>query len=236
MSGFNPYNRWNFLPAKLRETGLTQLEEIEFKGTFGRIITGRERVIHRAPTHVGDLLAWNINGDLPPLFWCFNNWAEPFLLAAKLPENQPLFALHSFHGYTENWGEKGRLNEALAHRYLDSVKKVADGNRLIFGGNCQGGPIAESLAIQYERYFEEQPFLVTLDYIGKRPYQGDRVLIFGEKSNFNPFQIGHDPIPYWKEKHAKFSWYILTGAHGSYFREPQITTLAQKIGTISESL
>ncbi|MEP4957715.1 MAG: hypothetical protein ABJU19_00185 [Roseobacter sp.] len=189
----------------------------------------KNRASKHAPSAVGDFLAWNTSGKKPPLFWCFNSWAEPFLLAHHLDENQPLYAMSSFNGATEKWRFKTKYMEPLARRYIESVRKVKGSSKLLIGGNCQGAPIAESMAIQMSEGAASPPYLLSIDYIGKRAYRGKRFMLFGRESIFNPFLSERDPIKFWNERNSQCSWDFLAGQHGSYFLEPNVQTLAKFI-------
>lgn len=55
------------------------------------------------------------------------------------------------------------------------------------------------------------------------------MMFFGDESPFNPFRYERDPIPYWRERLNTFHWIELRAKHGTYFKEPTITTLANGI-------
>jgi len=221
----NAYRLWDHIPETLFDQVLGDEESTVFEGFLGLIATGRNRVARRTGTSANDLLVFNQDGSRPPLCWCFNNWAEPVLLAHQLDRDQPLYAMHSLHAVTENWQLKARYNEPIASRYLDALDAHTDRRDLVFGGNCQGAPVAESMAIQYAQRTGRHPLLVTLDYIPRRWYRGSMFTIFGKDSYFNPFLCAGDPLAFFAERHSRFSMGILDAAHGHYFREPGIGML-----------
>lgn len=225
----NAYSRWSYIPNKLVAEHLSLEAASEFEDIFAAILAEKERAAKHAPSAVGDFLAWNHLGKNPPLFWCFNSWAEPFLLARHLDQNQPLYAMGSFNGATDKWLLKTKFNEALAKRYIEGVRKVEGTSNLLIGGNCQGAPIAESMAIQMSEATGASPYLLSIDYIGKRAYRGKRLMLFGRESGFNPFLSKRDPVEFWNKRHSQFSWDFLEGTHGTYFLEPNVQILAEFI-------
>ncbi|MEP4039080.1 hypothetical protein [Pseudophaeobacter sp.] len=229
MKAPNAYSKWSYIPNELLRLSPSPEDASEFDEIYAAILAQKNRASKHAPSVVGDFLAWNTSGTNPPLFWCFNSWAEPFLLARHLDNNQPLYAMSSFSGATDNWRLKTKYMEPLARRYIESVKKVKGISPLLMGGNCQGAPIAESMAIQILENSVNSPYLLSIDYIGKRPYRGKRLMLFGRKSGFNPFLSERNPIDFWEERHAQFSWDFLEGKHGSYFLEPNVEILAEFI-------
>lgn len=225
MTTLNAYSRWGYIPNQLLPLTPAAEDQSEFEAIYTSLMTEKGRVAKHAPAAAGDLLAWNTDGCNPPLFWCFNNWAEPFLLARHLNENQPLYAMTSFHGATDRWGLKTKYMEPLAKRYIDSIKTVSRSSNLLIGGNCQGAPIAESIAIQMSNSAISSPYLLSIDYIAKRAYCGKRLMLFGRESGFNPFLSEQDPVAFWTERQAQFSWDFLVGKHGSYFSSPNVEAL-----------
>jgi hypothetical protein len=223
------YERWDYIPEQLLDPVLTEFHQAEFAGIWAKIMEGKKRISRSAGREVGDLLLLNEKGERPPIFWCFNNWAEPVLLARALGADQPVYAMHSFQSYTERWVQKGSYMEALAKTYVDNVLAITGGTSAVFGGNCQGAPIAESMAIQISNTHKIFPKLITLDYIPKRFYQGPLCMMFGRESPFNPFLSGGDPMADWQEKLTQFSWSTIEAGHGGYFREPAIQGLRKQI-------
>jgi thioesterase domain-containing protein len=80
-----------------------------------------------------------------PLFFCHGDFvaqgAYAHQLAARLPEEQPVYLLHP-----EREPPAGTSAEQLAGRYLEEVLRAAPGSPVILGGYCNGGYIAWHLA------------------------------------------------------------------------------------------
>lgn len=223
------FQRWDYIPETLFDVELDTTEQIEFDKVLSSILTARDRSpVRRAAVH-DDLLIFNESGLKPPIVWCFNNWSEPYLLAYQLDSDQPLVAAQSPHEHEPRWVKKARFTEPLAKAYLESALKIYSGRDLILGGNCQGAPIAESMSIQIASRFHSFPRLITVDYIPKRAYSGDTLMLYGRDSPFNPFLYQRDPVRYWQGRLKSFGWGFLNTTHGSYFREPTIVHLTEYI-------
>ncbi len=220
------YSRWNYIPEEYKYFDLSAGEQQLFLRAISYIVENRRRIEGVGEAFVqGDFLVLNEGGSNSPLYWCFNNWAEPLLLARVLGNNQPIAAMHSLHGAAENWHTKTRLNEHLASRYLENITNVTGKNSFFIGGNCQGAPIAESIAIQAQERLNIKSSLITLDYVPRRQHQGPMLMLFGRESRYNPFLTNIDPISIWQSKHNNFAWGIIDGNHGEYFKEPAINQL-----------
>ncbi|WP_027184985.1 hypothetical protein [Desulfovibrio inopinatus] len=221
------FRRWAHIPEKMFDVDLHQDEQVEFEGVLSLIRNMRDQSsVNKALSH-DELLVFNRFGEKKPIFWCFNNWAEPYLFAYQLDENQPLIAAQSPHGVEKSWVKKARYTEPLAKRYLESATQLFNRQDFIYCGNCQGAPVVESMCIQLSRQCGIFPQLITIDYIAKRRYQGPILMLFGSESPFNPFNYERDPLPYWKKRLKSFQWKHLHGPHGTYLKEPTIVLLKE---------
>nr|WP_321526730.1 hypothetical protein [uncultured Cohaesibacter sp.] len=227
------FTLWDYIREEISLAPLSNEEQAKLDLICTNIMWQRERVAKFAHTQCGDLLVWNPDGALPPLCWCFNDWSEAMLFSRKLSPQQPFYACHSMHAITVEWLAKMHFNDPLAKRYLDSMEGIIADKPVLFGGNCQGAPIAESMAQQQANRSGPMPFLITLDYIGRRSGVWPRLMLFGKQSRFNPFDNGHDPLPYWQERGKHFAWATLSVGHGQYFKEPNIDVMAGVITQMS---
>lgn len=225
----NAFSRWFYISDSLRFYQFSKEELKIFELALTEMKVQRQRVEAVAGEARGDFLIFNKEGTKCPIYWCFNNWAEPLMLARKLGPEQPLVAMHSLHSFIPSWREKGRYNDLLAARYLSQVQKSDNFSNVIFGGNCQGGPIAESMAIQQANLGEIWPKLVVLEYTPRKYFQGKVKLIYGDKSKYNPFLSEIDPIPIWESHFKDYQYAIIEGRHGKYFTEPTIDQLVANI-------
>lgn len=228
------YQLWNHVPMRQIYFQLSDAEQKRYNESLQEISEQRRRVEHYAETIEGDFLVFNKKGNKPPIYWCFNIWAEPLLLIEKLDKEQPLYAMHSLNIVTKSWSEKTRFQEHLALKYFEQIKYCANKKIPIFGGNCQAAPIAESIAILFEQKYTVQPFVVFLEYLPRRKHTSNLLMLFGKESLFNPF-YNSDVAPFslWEERLQKYLWGFIKANHGEYFRGTGVEQLAWYIQNIS---
>lgn len=235
MPALNPYERWGYIPKLIRFFELTDKEQGAFNVGISKLLSDRSKIEKYATQAFGELLLFNPGSSNPPVFWCFNNWSEPLLLARQLPESQPLYAAVSAHQVTNRWHLKRRFHEHLVSRYLETLEEHnLLHSSMVIGGNCQGGPIAESLAIRVKEKKGHQPLLLTLDYVHRKQYDGPTFMMFGKYSSYNPFNSRIDPLPIWGKKTCDWGVGMLDETHGRYFREPALFELRDYIRFAAE--
>ncbi|KQT56084.1 hypothetical protein ASG52_24500 [Methylobacterium sp. Leaf456] len=191
-----------------------------------RVLGSFSPIPPQAARRAGRLVVFNENGRRTPIFWCFNHFGEPYLLAARLGADQPLYAMHSFQGVVEKPSQKRRYRSHLANLYTQSILDHAAGPRIVIGGNCQSALIAEAVARNVAARTGRHPLLMMLEHDPAAACEGPLLLLFGDQSRaYNPFLREADPVSRWRERHRNVAWGILKGAHGTYFREPGILDL-----------
>jgi len=189
-----------------------------------------ERIPEALADRIGVFAHFNKGGSKPPLFWCFNNWAEAIFLAHRLAPDRPLFAMRSFHGFIKGKHAKRANAVGFAETYAEQVLEHVGTGPLLIGGNCQAAPIAEAMAHILIGRTGRKPLLVTLEHLPIYSYPGDILMLFGaESEKYNPFLQGKDPVPAWRAQHARAAWGIIGGEHGKYFMEPAVLDLVSYI-------
>lgn len=208
-------------------------EEIEvFKK---QILAGMSRVPDRLASKEELFLHFNEEGKKPPIFWCFNNWAEAIFLAYHLGSDRPLYAMHSLYRIAESDAKKAMHKVKLAKTYGDLICELYPKGSVVIGGNCQSSPIAESIAHYLLEKRGDAPMLISLEHQPFYAYPGRLVMLFGDRSeDFNPFLNGESPVAGWKNKHQNLNWGIVKGAHGEYFREPGVQELSCYIEEVTD--
>lgn len=226
-----PYSRWLYIPETPDTEPLSPEEAAAFDGARAGLEKTRGKALKQIGRADGPFLVLNEEGARPPLFWCFNTWAEPILLAHRLGPDQPIYALHSLNRSTLPRSMKVRFQEPLAQLYAEAVLRIGGSKAaLTIGGNCQAAPIAEATAHAMIQAGAPAPLLVTLEYMPRRAYRGPLYMLFGDQSRlFNPFLTAIDPVAGWERQHARFGWTQIAGNHGLYFKEPAISSLAAAI-------
>ncbi len=224
------FDLWNYVPRRMRPTEIRPDDQAEFDGIMAHLARDRQRAALKAGCISRSFLAFNTGGTRRPLIWCFNNWAEPHLLVAQLSRDIPLYAFVSLHHYTPRWGLKTRFNDPLARILLEDIQALVLGPDLVLGGNCQGAPIMESVALQLDQHNGPLPDLITLDYTPRRAYRGPYTLLFGQNSRFNPLRDHPDPLSDWRLQGMQPRLRMIENAtHGTYFRSPNIAPLTAQI-------
>ena len=173
---------------------------------------------------------FNLAGNLPPLFWCFNGGHEPVAMARHLGEDQPLYALRSMNGLVTDAMDKARLLSDVSDLYANEIIRLHNHGPLIIGGNCQAGRIAEAVARRLLGMGKPVAGLCLLEYTPHQPYPGHLALFYGAESrDYNPFLKVADPQIVWKNLHKSVVWDIVPGDHGQYFSPPNTAPFTQKL-------
>ena len=178
------------------------------------------------PTPSRTMLAFNINGSRPPLFWVFNDQAEPAALAARLGLDQPLYAFRSgvaVSDYSED------DIQALALRYMADICAVHPSGPFFVGGNCQGAIIALAIAQHALRRHRYVPLLILMSWaFALQPYLGPVLLIAGrDDARHNASRLFSRPELAWRRAFASFEFVEIPGGHGEYFMPESVEFLAR---------
>lgn len=224
------FDLWDYVPLRMWTHEVRAEDWPTYQSFLDAISLDRDRAAQARGKAAGPFLVLNQDGKRTPVFWCFNHWSEAHLLAAHLPDDQPLYAYVSFHLYTERWALKTRFNDPIARRLLDAWGALGLRLPRVLAGNCQGAPIAESMALQLMAAGHPPPQLVTLDYVPRRRYMGPYKLMFGSLSRFNPFLGTEHAAAAW-EKDGMFPdvSFLTEASHGTYFRKPTVTQTANHL-------
>jgi len=169
----------------------------------------------------------NGEGQRPPLFWCLQSESELDQLARYIGDDQPIFGMRSGHAVMV----KSRDNiDRLAFRYATEVMRAAPRGPLLLGGNCQAAVIAFHVARHAQAAGREVALLILHEKVVPEPYGGRIALSFGRESTRNPYISSSDPHADLKPFYAgPFTIDLVAGAHGEFFREPNIFDLAAMI-------
>lgn len=169
----------------------------------------------------------NGEGPRPPLFWCLQSESELDQLARYIGDDQPIFGMRSGHAVMV----KSRENiDRLAFRYATEVMQAAPRGPLFLGGNCQAAVIAFHIARHAQAAGREVALLILHEKVVPESYSGRIALSFGRESTRNPYISSPDPQadlrPFYS---GPLTIDLVSGAHGEFFREPNILDLAAMI-------
>ncbi|MDH3316091.1 MAG: phosphopantetheine-binding protein [Gammaproteobacteria bacterium] len=181
----------------------------------------------RRPTPESLVVTRNGSGRRQGLFWCLQANHELSQLAKHLGTDQPVHGMRSGHlimTYSdENVG-------AIAQRYAAEIIALQPHGSFLLGGNCQGGPIAQGIALRLRELGRTVSLLILMEQFQFPPYDGPVALIFGRDSIFNPYKPGADPEAEFSVAYpAGFTVDIISGTHGEFFKSPNIETLVSAL-------
>ena len=210
---------------QILEEKAKRLEDLE-----ERISASLNRIPAGVAEQVGYFALFNSRGSKAPFFWCFNGLAEPILLAEVIGKDQPFYAMISAHSLLPK--ELAHISSymMLSDAYAELVEKINLSGRIMIGGNCQAGPIAEMICHRLYENGRSLPLLFTLEHDLRYTYPGAVYMLFGENSlRQNPFLQGKHPVAGWRRKFGKVGWSEIPGDHGQYFKSPNIQHLSAHI-------
>lgn len=172
----------------------------------------------------------NLDGDLTPLFWCFNAGTEAARLAAELGARRPIYAVRSFNRVLADRTLRARYLEEVADLYAEAAMRHAGARPLFVGGNCGGADVAEAVARAIRRRGRPVVRLFMLDAEPSGDWTDGLGMFFGVDSRtHNPFYLRADPAADWRARHGDVTWDFIPGAHGSYFRAPNLEAFAERL-------
>ena len=176
------------------------------------------------------ILSENVNGTLPPLFWCTQNRNEHRHLAAALGPDQPVYCMPSGHPLRNTVGQQ----LLLGRRYAQTIPTIADGP-YIMGGFCQGAYVAFEAARHLLEQGHQVRLLLLIEATILRPYPGQVALLFGNESiPHNPFLMGLDPRSDWDKLYTGYSIDLVSSSHNQFFQTPE--NLDELAGTLQRNL
>lgn len=175
------------------------------------------------------ILQINGNGQLPPLFWCFNSpQKEMSSLAMKLPESQPLFGLISSVPLENN---QATLEKVAAH-YVDELLLLFPDGPFRLGGNCRGAKvICEMIRLFHARNIKvEKVCLLEFFHPDLYSFDGDLCLLFGRYSHLQRHNLLKFDQEGWEKpfkKRPRAEW--INCRHGVFFDENNVEVLTANI-------
>ena len=171
-------------------------------------------------------------GSRPPLMWCFNSDAEFRAMAAQLGDDQPLYGMRSLNKIKVAPQERAAVGRRLAGLYAGELLNHADFSRCAVGGNCQSASIAMTLATALQQAGRNVDLLMMLEKAPPVPYAGRVALFFGRDSvSHNAFRRFAAPEAGWLRFYREVVHDIIPGAHGQFFREPNIGPFAERVAS-----
>lgn len=173
------------------------------------------------------MVGLNTDGDLPALFWCLQRYQELTQLAKYLGPRQPVYGMRS--GNRVMVKSQDNINRLAAHYVAEILETQPQGPYLI-GGNCQAAKIAFQIASQLKALGQPIPMLFLMEKFIPFAYDGPVALLFGKDSEQNPKRYFARPELGWKKYYTgPLTMTQIPGAHGQFFREPNVSGLTDTI-------
>jgi len=173
------------------------------------------------------MVGLNTEGPRQILFWCLQRYQELTQLAKYLGPEQPVYGLRS--GNRVMVKTRDNINLLAAH-YVDEILATQPAGPYLIGGNCQAAQIAFQVASQLTALGHEITLLVLQEKFVPFPYHGPVALLFGDKSDYNPMRYFRQPEVGWRKYYTgPLAMSVVSGAHGQFFREPNVQVLTDAI-------
>lgn len=162
----------------------------------------------------------NTEGTQEPLFWCLQRYGELTQLAKYLGADQPVYGMRSANRVMLRIPEN---IAALARQYVQEILATKPEGPFLLGGNCQAADIAFQIAKGLEALGHEVTQLVMLEKFVPEDYAGRVALLFGKKSDRNPYVYYHQPEIGWGKFYSgEHSIDLVPGKHAKFFQEPNV--------------
>ncbi len=173
------------------------------------------------------IVGLNTQGKRQSLFWCLQRYQELTQLARYLGAEQPVYGMRS--GNRVMVKTQDNINLLGAH-YADEILGIQPQGPYLIGGNCQAAQIAFQVAAQLKRLGHEITLLILQEKFIPFAYDGPVALMFGDKSDYNPQRYFRCPEAGWRKYYTGgMAMREVRGAHGQFFREPNVQVLTDTI-------
>ncbi len=169
----------------------------------------------------------NTAGSRTPLFWCLQNEREHRALADALGPDQPVHAMRSGNRVMVKSDDNIEL---LAAHYLREIREIRPTGPYLIGGNCQAARIALRVARRLRDEGDDVPVLLLMEKFEPLAYDGPVAMLFGDRSDRNPFARFADPGRGYAAWYSGPLWIRqIQGAHAQFFTPENIPVLAARV-------
>jgi hypothetical protein len=172
----------------------------------------------------------NASGRRRGLFWCFQGYRELRRLAAQLGPDQPVHGMRSGHLILKHTNPN---IDTLAAHYAAEMDVLQPAGDFVIGGNCQGAGIAYAVAAALRRRERQVALLILMEETLFPPYDGPVALLLGRDSHLSPYRRPDPeiaPAELFKARFpGGFTIDIIDGAHGEFFDDLNVASLAEAI-------
>jgi amino acid adenylation domain-containing protein len=179
------------------------------------------------------IIGRNTGGSETPLFWVFQEESEFVQLAKHLGPGRPVYGMRSCVSIVSVKDHSSDIIETVCNRYLWEILALPVKRPFIVGGNCQGGIFALALAKRLTQIGHAPSLLILLEWTySYGRYLGPALLLYGEQSyTADIYRTSRKCTPNWREDFPCNTAAGITGAHGHFFEDTNIGSLARAIRT-----
>jgi len=175
-------------------------------------------------------LKQNIDGELPPLFWCFNRPDQEMInFSGRLGSNQPVIGFYS--GMALFDGTPEAISQT-ADFYLDAIVELSEGKPILLGGHCRGASVALEIATKLQQRGISNVHLLLMEYFDPKCfyYPDHFTLLYGRHSRIQgQEEFNHGAIG-WRERfHTAPTVTFMDGHHGTYWAKPYIVGFVEQV-------
>lgn len=222
-----PHRLWHEAGPSL---STVQVDRDDRKGILEKLSALMAQTAGEAIDPEGLVKIYNRAGKRPWLIWCFNYYGEADILARELGPDQPLLAFRSLNGILPPDSVDPSIERFVAETCLQSLDNYGLPSRVVVGGNCQAGRIAQHLATCLWQSGTAVGSLIFMEKVQPNPYAGRILVLFGRESRtHNPAFYFERPRHAWLRYTPNIESREIPGAHGEFFSGPQISHLAAEI-------
>ena len=208
----------------------------------GQPALGGYRLLHELQSYTGSwpgsrlfadslIVGCNQDGHRTPIFWIFQDRKEFLQLAKHVGAAQPIYGMRSCVGIIPVREYTQDVIETVCNRYLWEILALPVQAPFFIGGNCQAGILALALARKLKHIARTPSLLMLMEWIySYGAYTEPTLLLYGDRSyTADIYQNAGTRVPNWREDFPVRTVESISGSHGRFFLDENITSLAEVI-------
>lgn len=176
----------------------------------------------------------NADGRHAPLFWIFNQAAEPLKLAQALGNDRPLIFARSSHLLAPKTESQQGVRKILANYLVDALEPLVQsrGPGFRFGANCQGcEPLIRMVNRLHERGHRTDELVLIACLLPPVHSKTRALLLYGDRDPANnPFAADRARAEALADRmFPAYERQTVISAHGQYFEPRRVESLVRHL-------